>query len=66
MVHRPFGSGMSGSASSARRGEQPQGGDPALVQVYVRKMRNKAAGRIGDALLRYERSTGRYADEQQG
>lgn len=41
-------------------------GDPALVQVLVRKMRNKAAGRIGDGLLRYDRATGTYADEGGG
>lgn len=41
-------------------------GDPALVHVLVRKMRNKAAGRIGDAWLRYDRATGRYEDEGVG
>lgn len=34
------------------------------VTVYVRKVRNKAAGTIGDASLRYDRSTGRYEDYQ--
>lgn len=37
-------------------------GDPFAVQLLVRKVRNKAAGRIGDALLRYDRSNGCYYD----
>lgn len=30
--------------------------------AQVRKVRNKAAGRVGDALLRYDRVTGTYRD----
>jgi hypothetical protein len=32
------------------------------VQILVRKVRNKAAGTIGDATLEYERVNGRYVD----
>lgn len=32
------------------------------ITVHVRKVRNKAAGTIGEALLRYDRATGRYED----
>eukprot|EP00850_Spirogloea_muscicola_P017641 SM000154S01376 [mRNA] locus=s154:49723:55977:+ [translate_table: standard] len=32
------------------------------VEVLVRKVRNKAAGTIGDAILRYDRVNGRYYD----
>eukprot|EP00850_Spirogloea_muscicola_P005179 SM000023S07635 [mRNA] locus=s23:652603:658904:+ [translate_table: standard] len=32
------------------------------VEVLVRKVRNKAAGTIGDAILRYDRVNGRYHD----
>ncbi|GAX74797.1 hypothetical protein CEUSTIGMA_g2244.t1 [Chlamydomonas eustigma] len=33
------------------------------VQILVRKVRNKAAGRTGDAVLVYDRPTGRYMDQ---
>lgn len=39
--------------------------DPGLetqVQILVRKVRNKAAGTIGDCILEYERRNGRYLD----
>jgi hypothetical protein len=68
-VHRPHAGGFSrggrspGAAAAGKApGAPPDGGDPALVQVLVRKMRNKAAGRIGDCHLYYDRATGRYAD----
>jgi len=35
---------------------------PDHVQVLVRKVRNKLAGQIGDAVLRYDRTSGRYVD----
>ncbi len=42
-----------------------EGRDPCTVQLLVRKVRNKLAGRIGDALLRYDRATGCYVDDLQ-
>lgn len=36
------------------------------VTIYVRKVRNKAAGTIGEAHLRYERGSGRYMDYAPG
>ncbi|KAK9810135.1 hypothetical protein WJX72_005431 [[Myrmecia] bisecta] len=44
------------------RNRDPEQGDPSQVQVLVRKVRNKAAGTIGDCLLKYDRPTGRYSD----
>jgi hypothetical protein len=35
---------------------------PPQVQILVRKVRNKAAGTIGDCVLEYERVNGRYID----
>lgn len=32
------------------------------VRILVRKVRNKAAGKVGDAVLFYDRLTGRYKD----
>lgn len=32
------------------------------VQILIRKVRNKAAGRVGDAVLKYDRVSGRYKD----
>jgi twinkle protein len=52
------GNGHGGGPAAA----SPGAGDPLAVQLLVRKVRNKAAGRIGDALLRYDRATGTYAD----
>jgi hypothetical protein len=37
-------------------------GDPREVQILVRKVRNKAAGKVGDAVLLYDRVTGTYAE----
>ena len=43
--------------------------DPATMrqaQIYVRKVRNKAAGHIGDCVLYYDRRSGRYLTEDPG
>lgn len=64
VIHRPFGPGAAAAKGGRGGGDGGEGaGDPALVQVLVRKVRNKAAGRIGEVLLRYHRSTGCYTDE---
>lgn len=39
-----------------------ENGPPNSVQVSVRKVRNKVAGRIGNALLSYDRITGMFHD----
>jgi twinkle protein len=39
-------------------------GGSADVQILVRKVRNKAAGRVGDCVLQYDRSSGVYRDVQ--
>ncbi|KAG1653584.1 hypothetical protein FOA52_009699 [Chlamydomonas sp. UWO 241] len=39
--------------------------DERRVHVLVRKVRNKAAGRIGQAVLEYDRPTGRYSVPQE-
>ncbi|BBN17233.1 twinkle protein [Marchantia polymorpha subsp. ruderalis] len=44
------------------RNRDPDAGPLDQVQVLVRKVRNKAAGTIGEATLRYDRATGEYAD----
>jgi len=36
------------------------------AQIFVRKVRNKAAGHIGDCTLYYDRKSGRYLDEDAG
>ncbi|URE40908.1 DnaB-like helicase C terminal domain [Musa troglodytarum] len=36
------------------------------VQVCVRKVRNKVAGRIGDAFLSYDQTTGKFEDWRKG
>jgi hypothetical protein len=41
-------------------------GDPREVQILVRKVRNKAAGKVGDAVLLYDRVTGTYAERPPG
>ncbi|WIA29449.1 hypothetical protein OEZ86_011950 [Tetradesmus obliquus] len=51
VVHRPWSTGQDG------------GLDPAAVQLLVRKVRNKLAGKIGDVTLRYDRATGCYVDD---
>eukprot|EP00884_Botryococcus_braunii_P004140 jgi/Botrbrau1/13727/Bobra.0356s0007.1 len=38
--------------------------DPYEVQILIRKVRNKAAGTIGDTTLRYDPRSGRYFDVQ--
>jgi twinkle protein len=41
-------------------------GGSADVQVLVRKVRNKAAGKVGDCVLQYDRSAGVYRDVEGG
>ncbi|XWS11484.1 hypothetical protein CRYUN_Cryun37aG0002300 [Craigia yunnanensis] len=44
------------------RNRDPKAGPVDLVQVCVRKVRNKVVGTIGDAFLSYDRVTGVYMD----
>ncbi|CAL8460519.1 g48 [Coccomyxa elongata] len=44
------------------RNRDPEQGALNHVKVLVRKVRNKAAGTIGDCILEYDRITGRYKD----
>ncbi|KAL0352746.1 UNVERIFIED_CONTAM: Twinkleprotein, chloroplastic/mitochondrial [Sesamum angustifolium] len=44
------------------RNRDPEAGPVDLVQVCVRKVRNKVIGTIGDAYLSYNRVTGEYSD----
>ncbi|KAG0492530.1 hypothetical protein HPP92_005928 [Vanilla planifolia] len=44
------------------RNQNESAGSIDHVQVCIRKVRNKVAGRIGDALLSYDRVTGLYHD----
>ncbi|XP_039017482.1 twinkle homolog protein, chloroplastic/mitochondrial-like [Hibiscus syriacus] len=44
------------------RNRDPEAGPVDLVQVCVRKVRNKVVGNIGDAFLSYDRVTGIYND----
>ncbi|GER36806.1 nucleic acid binding protein [Striga asiatica] len=44
------------------RNRDPEAGPVDLVQVCVRKVRNKVIGTIGDAYLTYNRVTGEYGD----
>lgn len=44
------------------RNRDPDAGPIDLVQVCVRKVRNKVIGTIGDAYLSYNRVTGEYGD----
>ena len=44
------------------RNRDPNSSSAAQVQILVRKVRNKAAGTIGDCILEYERVNGRYLD----
>jgi twinkle protein len=44
------------------RNRDPETGPIDLVQVCVRKVRNKVVGTIGDAYLTYNRATGQYSD----
>lgn len=44
------------------RSRDPNAPSAAQVQILVRKVRNKAAGTIGDCVLEYDRVNGRYLD----
>ncbi|XP_010478498.1 PREDICTED: twinkle homolog protein, chloroplastic/mitochondrial [Camelina sativa] len=44
------------------RNRDEKAGPLDLVQICVRKVRNKVAGQIGDAYLCYDRATGLYSD----
>ncbi|KAI3697526.1 hypothetical protein L6452_30619 [Arctium lappa] len=44
------------------RNRDPEAGAMDLVQICVRKVRNKVSGTIGDAFLTYNRVTGEYLD----
>ncbi|PIA25369.1 hypothetical protein AQUCO_11800034v1 [Aquilegia coerulea] len=44
------------------RNRNPEAGPVDQVQICVRKVRNKVAGSIGDALLSYNRITGEFQD----
>lgn len=46
------------------RNRDPNAASGHQVQVLVRKVRNKAAGTIGDCILDYERINGRYLDPE--
>ncbi|XP_076951740.1 twinkle homolog protein, chloroplastic/mitochondrial-like [Bidens hawaiensis] len=46
------------------RNRDPEEGALDLVQICVRKVRNKVSGTIGDAFLQYNRVTGEYMDIQ--
>jgi twinkle protein len=48
------------------RNRDPAAPSSAQVQILVRKVRNKAAGTIGDCMLEYERINGRYLDMGDG
>jgi twinkle protein len=58
VVHRPNNVMAQARRGGAAADAPPGTADP--VQVLVRKMRNKAAGKIGDVWLAYDRVTGRY------
>ena len=44
------------------RNRDPNSQSSAQVEILVRKVRNKAAGTIGNCILEYERINGRYVD----
>lgn len=44
------------------RNRDPSKGPLDQVQIFVRKVRNKAAGMVGDAVLDYDRAIGEYKD----
>ncbi len=46
------------------RNRDPNAPSGHQVQVLVRKVRNKAAGTMGDCILEYERINGRYLDPE--
>jgi hypothetical protein len=77
VVHRVWPAkepqGRGGGAGGARRGragegagEQQQEVPENAVQILVRKVRNKAVGRVGESVLLYDRATGRYSCAGQG
>ena len=49
-------------APAPRSQKEPSELAPNEVQILVRKVRNKAAGMIGHAVLVYDRPSGRYQD----
>ena len=59
---------ISGSANWANKADigvvihRDPNKDPTKTEVYIRKVRFKSVGKIGATALRYERSTGRYAE----
>jgi hypothetical protein len=76
VVHRVWPSKEQQGRGGARRakgadgggGEQQQQGQQAqqeapenAVRLLVRKVRNKAVGRVGESVLLYDRATGRYS-----
>jgi len=42
------------------RNSNPDTGPLDQVNILIRKVRNKAAGKIGESILKYDRVTGRY------
>ncbi|TVU08521.1 hypothetical protein EJB05_41926 [Eragrostis curvula] len=48
------------------RNRDPNAGPVDVVQVCVRKVRNKVIGQIGDAFLTYNRVTGEFKDADEG
>jgi twinkle protein len=46
-----------------RNNQEEEGGRSDVVNVYVRKMRNKIAGEQGFVQLRYDRASGKYCDD---
>ncbi|PON38455.1 Twinkle-like protein [Parasponia andersonii] len=44
------------------RNRDPDAGPIDQVQIFVRKVRNKVAGTIGEAFLSYDRVTGQFID----
>lgn len=44
------------------RNREPGAENAAEVQILVRKVRNKVAGTLGEAVLEYDRVNGRYID----
>ena len=44
------------------RNRDPESESPDSVEILVRKVRNKAAGTIGNCVLSYDRRNGRYLD----
>ena len=57
-LHSSDGGRAGGGGGKGR--QQQQELQPHEVQILVRKVRNKAAGMVGNAVLQYDRPTGRY------